>query len=82
MFMTFSVLGAMQGVMIAVAENEAFEKGLAAMPEDQRAEARRRRDESWRKATEERRHRELVEATRSRNHGPLAFLFGFILGRA
>lgn len=70
------------GLMMAQAEHEAFEAEIDAMPEQFREDARKRRTEMQREAQEERRHREIVKATRNRNNGPLSFLFGFILGRA
>lgn len=76
------VIGVVNGMMMAQAEHEAFEAQLAAMPKELREDARKRRSDAQREAREERRHREMVEATRSKNHGPLAFLFGFILGHA
>ena len=75
-------IGVVNGMMMAQAEHEAFEAQIAAMPEELRKDARKRRAQAQQEAKEERRHREIVEATRSRNRGTLAFLFGFILGRA
>ena len=76
----FGIMGVVNGLMMAKAEHEAFEKYVASMPQELREDARKKHEEQRREEREERRHREIVEATRNRNRGPLAFLLGFIIG--
>lgn len=80
MFLTLVCIDAVNGLMAAKAAYDAFEEHVATMPEELRDGARKRHDAATRVAREERRHRELVGATR--NRGPVAFLMGFIVGSA
>lgn len=65
----------------AIEDHKAFEKSLINLPEAEQEKARARRQKAIDKAASERRHRELVEASKPKS-GFLPFLFGFILGRS
>jgi len=77
----FGITSAVTQVIGCIEEEKAFQRGLDTMPPEGREHAKQARCESMARATEERRHREMAEATRGRNHGVLGFIFGMILGR-
>jgi len=74
-----SVASAMVG---AIEEHKSFELSISGLPNDEQDQFRKRRSAAIEAATIERRHREIVEATRQRSTGIMGFLFGFILGRS
>ena len=67
--------------MIAIEESRAFEKSLTGLPSDVVVSLRKSRQDAQDRAIAERRHKELVEATRNRNSGPFGFILGLICGR-
>ena len=64
-------------------EHTSFHKELDAMPEEFRASAAKRRHDAFILETEERRHREMVEAAKPNNNATImGFMLGFIFGKS
>ncbi len=75
----FSAIFAAQAAMIQVEEAKRFNTQLQAASPQERIAMQAARDRAAALAQEERRHREICSAIRSRNSGP-GFLTGFFFG--